>query len=102
VHWARGLFLMFHAITRGRFLPRQPVRGRLLAELTVNGFPAAGAGLLFGQDWWRATARVGACCPPLPLDLSHYSWVLPGIGISAALIVLVIWLDWPSSGLLGS
>ena len=50
--------------------------GRLLAEVTVFGFLVAGGGLLFGQDWWRAGALIGACCSLLLLGLYYHSWLL--------------------------
>jgi len=76
--------------------------GRLLAEVTVVGFLVAGGGLLFGQDWWRAAALIGAGCSLLLLGLYYHPWLLLGVAISGALMIALIWLNWPSSQLVGS
>lgn len=131
MRWALGLFLIFHGIIHGSYLLRQPVGkpgapawpfrvdrswllsgmgvgstavsalGRLLAELTAVGFLVAGGGLLFGQDWWRAAALIGAGCSLLLLGFYYHPWLLLGMALSGALMFALIWLDWPSSQLVG-
>jgi hypothetical protein len=131
MRWALGLFLMFHGMIHGSYLLRQPVPkqgapawpfrvdrswlfsglgvdstavrmlGRQLAGLTVVGFLVAGSGLLLGQEWWRAAALVASICSLLLLILYYHSWLLLGMAISTALLIGLIWLDWPSSQLVG-
>jgi hypothetical protein len=131
MRWAIGLFLIAHGLIHGSYLVTQPVRkpgapawpfhidrswlfsgigvgstavrtlGRLLAQLTVVGFVIAGGGLLLGQDWWRGVALLGAASSLLLLGLYYHSWLLLGMAISGALMIALIWLDWPSSPLVG-
>ena len=132
MRWVLGLFLIFRGIIHGSYLLRQPVGkpgapawsfrvdrssllsgmgvgstavrtlGQLLAELTVVGFLVASGGLLVGQDWWWAAALLGAGCSLLLLVLYYHPWLLVGMAISSALMIALIWLDWPSSQLVGS
>ena len=132
MRWAIGLFLIAHGLIHGSYLLTQPVRkpgapawpfqidrswlfsgmgvgssavrtlGRRLAQLTVVGFVIAGCGLLLGQGWWRAAALLGAASSLLLMGLYYHSWLLLGMAISGALLIALIWLNWPPSQLVGS
>lgn len=63
---------------------------------------AAGIGLWAQADWWRVVAVVGLATS-LGLMITYFHpWFLFIEAINAALIVGLIWLDWPAKAMVGA
>jgi len=63
---------------------------------------AAGIGLWAQADWWRPVAVAGLAASFGLMVLFFHPWFLPIQAINAAMIVSLIWLDWPSQTLVGA
>lgn len=63
---------------------------------------ASGIGLWVGADWWRPAAVVGLAGSLGLMILFFHPWFLFIEAVNAALIVGLVWLDWPSPALVGA
>ena len=102
----------FTATARSWLLPRlglsaPTVRwiGIILVALAVLGFVLAGL-CVFGVPGlsaiWRTVAVVSACLSLLLLITFWHPWVGVGVLIDTAILVALLWLDWPPVELIGS
>jgi hypothetical protein len=82
----------------GNQRPLAMVLGIAIAAVLV----AAGIGLWAHADWWRATAIVGLAGSLGIMILFFHPWYLPIETINAALIVSLLWLQWPSVTMVGA
>jgi hypothetical protein len=80
--------------------------GVLLWLAVIAGFAAASIGLFAGQTWWRPVAIGSAGVSLLALAL-----FASGIGrqpllsaglMDVAILVLLLWVQWPSADLVGA
>ena len=129
--WVIGLFLIAHGLIHASYLTKPPpgkpgepqwpfhldrswflssvglgaraVRlvGAFLVVAVVVGFALAGVGLLLQQGWWRPVGVVSAAASFLQLALYLHPWLVLGLGVDAAIIVALVWVDWPSTETLG-
>lgn len=61
----------------------------------------AGIGLWSYAEWWRPTA-VGGLAISFGLMILYFNpWFLVIEAVNAALVVGILWLDWPSQSMLG-
>jgi hypothetical protein len=61
----------------------------------------AGIGLWAGADWWRPVAVAGLTGSLGLMIVFFNPWFLFIQAVNAALVFSLIWLDWPSSTLVG-
>jgi len=71
-----------------------------LCSVTIAAFVLAGISLIFGVDWWRLLAGVGAAGGLALLILYWHIWLMFGILLNVAILAL-LWSDWPSASALG-
>jgi hypothetical protein len=91
-----------------RILGEAPTRvfGSLLWLVVIAGFMAAGIGLLGQHAWWRMLAAGSAGVSMLALLLFAGSIgtqpLLSAALMDIAILVALLWLHWPSAGLVGA
>jgi hypothetical protein len=97
-----------HSWLLTRTLGDGPTRaiGALVWLAVIAGFAAAAVGLLVGQGWWRSVA-VGSA----GVSLFALALFAGGIGrqpllsaglMDVAILVLLLWVRWPSVDLVGA
>jgi len=80
----------------------QRVLAQVLALLAAGFLLAAGIGLWAHTEWWRPTAVAGLAVS-LGLMVVYFNpWFLFIQAVNAALIVGILWLDWPSKSMVGA
>lgn len=88
-------------------LDRAAVRafGALLWMAATAGFVAAGLGVMgvpVLHDWWRPLA-VASVVASLPLFvLFWHPWLVVGAALDVAIMVLLLWVHWPSTDAIGA
>lgn len=102
----------FTAMSRSWLLPRlglgAPVIrwiGILLVALATIGFILAGLGALGTpgfNDAWRVVAVVSACISLSLLILFWHPWLILGVLIDIALLITLLWAQWPTTNMFGS
>lgn len=65
-------------------------------------YAVAAIGLLAHSDWWRPITVAASVASVLLMTLYFNPWLVVGWGLSAGLIVAILWLAWPSKGVLGA
>ena len=82
------------------------VIGGFLWLVVIVGFMAAGVGLLGQHIWWRTAAvgSAGVSLMALVLFVSGGSTqpILSAALMDVAILVVLLWLQWPSSDLVGA
>jgi hypothetical protein len=81
------------------------VTGILLVALATLGFVVAGMGVLgmAGLDSiWRMTAVISSGLSLLLLVVFWHPWLIVGGLINVGMIISLLWVHWPSPGLIGS
>ena len=73
-----------------------------LAVIAAALLTAGGVGLWMEGSWWRVIAVAGLAVSFLLMVLFFHPWFIPIQVINAALIVALLWLDWPSEALVGA
>lgn len=73
-----------------------------LALLAAGLLLAAGIGLWTHAEWWRPTAVVGLAVSLGLMVVYFKPWFLFIQAVNAALIVGILWLDWPSTSMVGA
>ena len=73
----------------------------LLALVTI-GFITAGAGILGSQEWWRVVAIVSSVLSVVLIVLFWHSWFVVGLALDAAILIALVWVNWPSADAVGS
>jgi hypothetical protein len=63
---------------------------------------AAGIGLWASAEWWRPVAVAGLAVSFGLMVLFFTPWFVPIQVLNAALIVGLLWLDWPSRAMVGA
>ena len=63
---------------------------------------AAGLGLWAQAEWWRTVAVIGLITSFGLMVLYFHPWFLFIQAVNAALIVGLLWLDWPSKTMVGA
>jgi hypothetical protein len=105
-------FAFFTSSRRSWLLPRLGLSssiiqwlGIILVALATLGFVLAGLGV-FGVPGlvlvWRTVAVISACVSLMLLILFWHLWLLVGVLIDIAVLVALLWLNWPSAELIGS
>jgi hypothetical protein len=75
----------------------------MILAITAAAFlVGAGIGLWAHADWWRTVAVVGLAVSFGLMVLFFHAWFLPIQAVNAALIVALVWLDWPSTSMVGA
>jgi hypothetical protein len=59
-------------------------------------------GLIVPAPWWRALAGAGAVTSLVLFILYAHPLYAIGIGANIAILLVLLWLKWPSLGALGS
>ena len=79
-------------------------RGVALVLALVAGVAlvAAGIGLWASAEWWRPVAVAGLAVSFGLMVLFFTPWFVPIQVLNAALIVGLLWLDWPSRAMVGA
>jgi hypothetical protein len=73
-----------------------------LAVVAASLLVVSGIGLWMGGSWWRALAVAGLVASFLLMGLFYHPWFIPIQVINAGLIIALLWLDWPSTALVGA
>lgn len=66
---------------------------------------AAGLGLIgfvIPPQWWRPLAGAGAALSLIYFTIYAHPFFAVGIGANIAILVVLLWIGWPSIGVLGS
>jgi hypothetical protein len=115
--WGIGLLLLGHAFVHAVWRTYGPKTSWLLANATESalaslstalfvagavGFGLAGGGLLVHQGWWRPVAVVSAVVSLLLLGLFWNKGLFVGAAIDVALLVAILWAQWPRQIFVGS
>ena len=61
-----------------------------------------GEGLWMAEPWWRTLALAGLAASFVLMVLFFRTWFIPIEIMNAALIIALLWLDWPSESLVGA
>jgi hypothetical protein len=75
---------------------------RVVALAAAALLVAAGIGLWAHAEWWRPVAVVGLAVSFALMVFFFNPWFLFIQAINAALIVSIVWLDWPSRAMVGA
>jgi hypothetical protein len=62
----------------------------------------AGGGLWVQAEWWRALAVTGAALSLLFFVVFFQPLILFGMALDVAVIVALVWLDWPTKSMVGA
>ena len=74
----------------------------VLALAAAAALVAAGIGLWASAEWWRPVAVAGLAVSFGLMVLFFTRWFLLIQAVNAALIVGLLWLDWPSRAMVGA
>jgi hypothetical protein len=80
----------------------QRTLARILAFSAAGILVLAGIALWAHGEWWRPTAVVGLSVSTVLLLLYFIAWYLPILSVNAALIVGIVWFDWPAVSTVGA
>jgi hypothetical protein len=76
-----------------------------LTYVTVGLFAVAGGALILQMELWRVATVVAASVSLTLIALFPAAilsgWIIAPVGIDAALIAGIVWLDWPSRAMVG-
>jgi len=79
--------------------------GKILWLSATVGFVLAGLGV-FGipllERWWRTIAVASSAASLLLISLFWHRWFIVGLLLDVAIVVALLWIDWPPVELLGS
>lgn len=75
---------------------------RSLAALIGGVLVVAGIAIWVGADWWRLAAVAGLSGSFGLMVLFFNRWYLFIQAVNAALVVGLVWLDWPSASMVGA
>jgi hypothetical protein len=73
-----------------------------LAVVAAALLVVGGVGLWVTGSWWRLSAVAGLAVSLLLMILFFHPWFIPIQLINAALIVALLWSDWPSEAMVGA
>ena len=65
-------------------------------------FVISGGGLLAQAEWWRPLAVTAAVLSLLFFVVFFQPLILFGMALDAAVIVALVWLDWPTKSIIGA
>ncbi len=80
----------------------QRTLARILAFSAAGILVLAGIALWAHGEWWRPTAVIGLSVSTVLLLLYFIAWYLPILSVNAALIVGIVWFDWPAASTVGA
>jgi hypothetical protein len=73
----------------------------LLALVAAGFLAAASLGLWIEGPWWRNIAVAGLASSLVLMILFFHTWFVPIQVVNAALLVGLLWLEWPSKAMVG-
>jgi hypothetical protein len=73
-----------------------------LATVAAALFVLAAVGVFGHADWWQTVAVVAGGVSIGLMTLFFNPWLVAGWGLSAGLIVGIVWFAWPSQTLVGA
>jgi hypothetical protein len=73
----------------------------LLAVVAAGSLVAAGVGLWIEGPWWRTIAVAGLASSLVLMILFFHTWFLPIQILNVALLVGLLWSEWPSEAMVG-
>jgi hypothetical protein len=76
--------------------------GIALALAAGAAFIAAGARLWAQAKWWRAAAVTGASVSLLFFVVFFQPLILFGMALDVAVLVAVVWFEWPPKAMVGA
>jgi hypothetical protein len=76
--------------------------GLTLTLAAGAAFVIAGGGLWAQAEWWRALAVTGAALSLLFFVVFFQPLILFGLALDVAVIVALVWLNWPSESMVGA
>jgi hypothetical protein len=59
-------------------------------------------GFIIPSPWWRVLAGVGAAVSMVLLIVYAHPLLIVGIGANLAILIVLLWIGWPSAAVLGS
>jgi hypothetical protein len=59
-------------------------------------------GFVIPLHWWRSLAGVGAALSLLYFAVYAHPFFVVGIGANLAILIVLLWIGWPSINVLGS
>jgi hypothetical protein len=74
----------------------------VLATTAAIGFVGGGVGLLAHQGWWRLPVIGAAAVGLVLIGLYFHPWLSAGLGLEAAILLSLLWANWPSQDLAGA
>jgi hypothetical protein len=78
------------------------ILGLALTLAAGAAFVIAGGGLWAQAEWWRALAITGAALSLLFFVVFFQPVILFGMALDVAVIVALVWLDWPTESMVGA
>jgi len=88
--------------SRSWLLGDQRPLARVLAFAAAAILVVAGIALLAQGGWWRPTALVGLGVSTALLLVYFNRWYLFILALNIALIIGIVWLDWPARSTVGA
>lgn len=73
-----------------------------LAAIAAVLLIVSGLGVWMGGSWWRLIAAAGLSVSFLLMTLFFHPWFIPIQVINAALVIALLWLDWPTEAMVGA
>jgi hypothetical protein len=74
----------------------------MLAAIAAGLLIVSGLGVWMEESWWRLIALAGLSVSFLLMALFFHPWFIPIQVINAALVVALLWLDWPTEAMVGA
>lgn len=75
--------------------------GTFLCVVTMVAFMLAGLGVFLGAGWWRLFAAAGAISGLTLFALYWHIWLWIGVLLNAAVLVALLWANWPPESTIG-
>jgi hypothetical protein len=83
-------------------LGERKILGLALTLAAGAAFVIAGGGLWAQAEWWRALTITGAALSLLFFLVFFQPLILFGMALDVAVIVALVWLDWPTKSMVGA
>jgi hypothetical protein len=75
--------------------------GTVLCVVVIAALVLSGFSLLFGWGVWRLFAVAGAAVGLVLFGLFWHRWLWIGTLLNTAILVALLWADWPAASALG-
>jgi len=76
--------------------------GTVLSTVALAGFVLSGLAVFIGLGIWRLLAVAAACLSLVTIALFWDRKMVLGVAVNLAIVVSLVWANWPGRDLMGS